>query len=130
MSRHSNTRHNTRLSNTELSATAQLAFYAPLRSPLIIYNPKFNLSWKTHKWLPVKKVSRKSRKANQGKQVKWSQFLKKKTRRQLSATAQLAFYAPLRRSLIIYTPKFNLCWKTHNMASGEKDQQYYKWYNF
>ena len=43
-----------------------------------------------------------------GKQVKRPQFLKKRTRRQLSATAQLAFYAPLRRSskkisLIIYT---------------------------
>ena len=33
-------------------------------------------------------------------------------------------------SLIIYTPKFNLSWKTYNTASGKKDQQYYKWYNF
>ena len=70
-----------------------------------------------------------------GKQVKWPQFLKKRTRRQLSATAQLAFYAPTRRSpkklsLIINTPKFNLSWKTHKTASGKKDQQYHKWYNF
>ena len=43
----------------------------------------------------------------------------------MSATAQLAFYAPPRRSSkklssIIYTAKFNLSWKTHNTASGKK----------